>query len=274
VIRKRTPSAGPLSSGQLSTQQIPIGAESGVRTKTPSQVPVASAAPAPAKVEPVAPSGRKPTGAMPSIALRSLGDHLDELELTRSGGATSLAMPAIEHDAMGDLAFDGRLESHRPGEPAKPAARPPASASKPADDNPTPAALRGKVRYAVISAHLTSAGIQVQREDGSKQLIEWELIVGIIARRLPSDAPYDSITFVDLVSTAGATVRIMPWTAIIGAPVYGEGEERARAFVQLVAAHCLDAKLDSWTKVFADGSGHAAQLASAKMLAAHDERLA
>jgi hypothetical protein len=39
-------------------------------------------------------------------------------------------------------------------------------------------------------------------------------------------------------------------------------------------AHCLDAKLDSWTKVFADGGGHAAQLANSKLLTAHDDRLA
>ncbi len=67
---------------------------------------------------------------------------------------------------------------------------------------------------------------------------------------------------------------MLPWTRIEGAPVLGEGEERARAFVQLVAMRCLDAKLDSWTKVFADGVGHAAQLPTAKTLAAHDERLA
>jgi hypothetical protein len=76
------------------------------------------------------------------------------------------------------------------------------------------------------------------------------------------------------VSVSGATLRILPWTQITGAPIHGEGEERARGLVQLIAAHCLDAKLDRWTKVFADGTGHAAQLQTVKMLAAHDERLA
>ncbi|HEY5928598.1 MAG TPA: hypothetical protein VIV11_43230 [Kofleriaceae bacterium] len=137
-----------------------------------------------------------------------------------------------------------------------------------------PPALYRKIRYAVISAKLTSAGIEAHREDGSHKLVEWEAIVGIIARRLPSEVPFDGTTFVDLVSLAGSTLRIMPWTEITGAPVYGEGEDRARTFVQLIAAHCLDAKLDSWTKVFADGAGHAAQLPNIKTLAAHDERMA
>jgi hypothetical protein len=140
--------------------------------------------------------------------------------------------------------------------------------------DPTPPAVRGKIKYAVLSASLTSAGIHAQREDGSAKLVEWESIIGIIARRLPPDAPFHSTTFVDVISTRGSTLRILPWTQITGAPIFGQGEERARAFVQLVAAHCLDAKLDSWTKVFADGAGHAAQLPNVKMLAGHDEHLA
>jgi hypothetical protein len=177
---------------------------------------------------------------------------------------------------------------------AAPAAAAPAPTSEPAADSPedlvrtqprmkpvkaAPRAARsnplaGKLSYAVASATLSSIGISAQREDGTHREVVWESIVGIIARRLPNEAPYDGTTFVDLVSDSGSTLRFLPWTQIHGAPVFGEGEERARAFVQLIAMRCLDAKLDSWTKVFADGTGHAAQLPSAKTLAAHDERLA
>lgn len=137
-----------------------------------------------------------------------------------------------------------------------------------------PPLLYGKLQYAVAAASISSAGITAEREDGTTRVVDWDAIVGIIARRLPQEAPYEGATFVDLVSTAGATLRILPWTRVSGAPLYGEGEERARAFVQLVAARCLDAKLDSWTKVFSDGAGRAAQLPSAKTLDAHDARLA
>ena len=126
----------------------------------------------------------------------------------------------------------------------------------------------------VNMATLTSIGITGQREDGTTKHVGWDDVIGIIARRLPADSPYEGVTFVDLVSVAGSTLRILPWTRLDGAPVRGDGEERARAFVQLIAARCLDAKLDSFTKVFADGAGHAAQLPSPTTLAAHDDKLA
>jgi hypothetical protein len=292
-----------------SVEQLPAS-DTGltIRKKTPSTGPVSTIEPASQsgrvqKIEPVTPSGRIPTASMPSVTLRSLGDDLDELALAPSSTAAPLAIPAVEGVAMPDLevpadpsAPSGPTSVDReplsevpkparaatitgqplqePKAPAQGAARaatelPPALA-----DGAVPVALRGKLRYAVLGATLTSAGIQAQREDGTQRLVEWESIVGIIARRLPSEAPYEGTTFVDLVSTTGSTLRILPWTTIAGAPVYGEGEERARVFVQLVAAHCLDAKLDSWTKVFADGAGHAAQLPNAKLLGEHDERLA
>ena len=38
-------------------------------------------------------------------------------------------------------------------------------------------------------------------------------VIGIIARRLPKEPPFDSTTIVDIVSTAGSTLRVVPWTA-------------------------------------------------------------
>ena len=157
--------------------------------------------------------------------------------------------------------------------PASAAPAPAPIASAPAPIANAPAPEPATLNYAVATATLTRMGISAQREDGTHKQVAWDSVIGVIARRLPTEAPYDGSTFVDVVSAAGATLRFLPWTQIDGAPILGEGEERARAFVQLVAARCLDAKLDSYTKVFADGGGRAAQLPSAKTLAAHDEKL-
>jgi hypothetical protein len=81
---------------------------------------------------------------------------------------------------------------------------------------------------------------------------------------------------VDLVSTTGSTLRILPWTELTGEALLG-GEsnpvERARAFVQLVATRCPGAKLDAATRTFLGSRGLAAQLPDAALLAQHDERL-
>jgi hypothetical protein len=203
---------------------------------------------------------------MPSIALRSLADDHSDFEV----GSTPLppVMPPVEDDDIGDIAMGFGPKTHV----GSMSSRASTTSIEPAYAGPP--ALQGKLTYAVMTAELSSTGIKAYREDGSKKLVAWDAIIGIIARRLPNEPPYESSTFVDLVSTAGSTLRILPWTYVTGAPILGEGEERARAFVQLIAARCLEAKMDSWTKVFADGAGRAAQLPSSKTLAAHDARLA
>ncbi|MEO6775230.1 MAG: hypothetical protein ABI467_19855 [Kofleriaceae bacterium] len=140
-----------------------------------------------------------------------------------------------------------------------------------------PAALERHLRYATQIATFTAAGIEAAREDGSARSIAWGDVVGVVARRLPAEAPYDGLTFVDLVSLAGATLRILPWTNVGGElslPIDADAGERARAFVQLIAARCPSARLDSATRTFLGGRGAAAQLASTEMLAQHDDRLA
>src|SRR5690606_14295003 len=123
------------------------------------------------------------------------------------------------------------------------------------------------------SAAFSGVGIAAQRHDGLAKLIRWTDIVGIVARRLPQAAPYDGTPFVDIVSTEGATMRMLPDTEITGYTLTGTPMERARQLVNLLAAQALDAKLDSATKVFANGTSNAPQLRGEQTLATHGERL-
>jgi hypothetical protein len=137
-----------------------------------------------------------------------------------------------------------------------------------------PDPLQARVKYVVRAAVLTGDGIQAMRFDGLDARVGWPDIVGVVARRLPAHAPFDSAHFVDVVSTRGATLRFLATTRIDGHTFVDDPIERARAFVNIVAAQALEAKLDSATKAFARGDGKAAQLRDETMLAAHDERLA
>jgi hypothetical protein len=138
----------------------------------------------------------------------------------------------------------------------------------PADAPP----LRGMLRYAVSSADLSGPGIDARLDDGSTRLVRWADVVGIVARRLPPTPPFDGATFIDLVSTPGATLRILPWTQVTGAAA--PTDDRARALVQLFATRCSGAKLDGATRTFLGSRGPAPQLPDAATLATHDARLA
>lgn len=136
----------------------------------------------------------------------------------------------------------------------------------------TPENVRGKLQYATLTAEITRAGIDARREDGSSVLVMWRDVVGAVVRRMPPD--YDGTTFVDLVSTGGATLRLLPWTRFSGDPVEGEGEERARKLVEMVTSRCPEARLDPATRTFIASNDKAAQLPDLETLAAHDQRLA
>jgi len=134
-----------------------------------------------------------------------------------------------------------------------------------------PEHLRKKVSYTALSAEITRAGIDARREDGALLLVMWRDVVGVVARRLPPE--HDGVTFIDIVSIAGATLRILPWTRITGDLVHGTGDERARSLVIFVEASCPTVKLDARTQAFSE-KGEAAQLPDLAKLAAHDARLA
>jgi hypothetical protein len=134
-----------------------------------------------------------------------------------------------------------------------------------------PEAVRGKLSFATLTAELTRGGIDARREDDTTVLVMWRDVVGVVARRLPPE--HGGTTFIDLVSTAGSTLRVLPWTRLTGDPVDGDGDARARTLVALVAERCPEAKLDPATRAFLDGKD-AAQLPDLATLAAHDQRLA
>jgi len=139
---------------------------------------------------------------------------------------------------------------------------------------PIPGPLKGKLSFSTLTAALSSGGLDAHREDGEARLVLWRDVVGAVARRLPAGEPFNGIPFVDVVSNAGSTLRILPWTRLSGDPVDGDNDdERCRAFVKLVVGYCPELQLDRATKEFLDGSEPPAQLPDEATLAAHDERL-
>ncbi len=133
-----------------------------------------------------------------------------------------------------------------------------------------PEHLRKKLMFATLTAELTRAGIDARREDGSSRLVMWRDVVGLVARRMPVD--YDGTTFIDVVSSAGATLRLLPWTRLTGEPIEAYGETWGRALLAAMIAKCPDASLDPATKRFSAGEP-AAQLPDLAKLAAHDQKL-
>jgi hypothetical protein len=241
--------------------QIPVDPAAGltIRKRTPSVVngPVPDIAlppPLPPPEVAVAFSKAKTTElsdkGMPTIGIDGI-DGLDGLAELKN----ELSTPAPETPTT-------RVAT----KPLEPAIKPP--------DPVFPPYIQNKINYAVTTADVSAQGIAGKREDGTIKEVPWDAIVGVIARRLPPDKPFEGATFVDVVSSAGSTLRVVSWTKIRGGlPLPEKGVERLRGFVNMVAAQALGAKLDPATKLFADADGQAAQLPTIATLGSHDDRL-
>ncbi len=133
--------------------------------------------------------------------------------------------------------------------------------------------FRGKIQFALVTGDITIAGIDARREDGGGVLVMWRDVVGFVVRRLPPEL--DGHPFVDIVSTAGMTLRLLPWSKVIGEHLSGDAEGRVRSFLKIVKPRCPEAKLDRATQSFLDDTSKLpAQLKNREMLEKHDQALA
>lgn len=161
--------------------------------------------------------------------------------------------------------------------PAAAAAPAPAPVARAATPTAPPApAQRGTLKFAIRIAELGRAGIDARREDGTSVLVLWRDVIGAVARRLPKEL--DGVTFIDIVSTAGATLRVVPWTklSVDDGRVLDDQTDarRALALLAVLVDRCPNITLDPATRSFIETRDQAARLPDLETLAAHDQRLA
>ena len=185
--------------------------------------------------------------------------------------ATATALPPRVKSPTVPPAAEKHPSAPAAGIVTKHSSSPPSSALGSGPASVIPVHLKKRMKYVAITAEVTKAGVDARREDGSTQLVLWRDVVGLVARRMPTEL--DGITFLDLVSTAGATLRILPWTRVTGETFEGEGDAWTRALLAKLIGFCASASLDPATQRFHKGE-LAAQLPDTAKLAAHDEKLA
>ncbi len=127
--------------------------------------------------------------------------------------------------------------------------------------------------HTAATLDLSPAGLDARLDGGSLCMVAWTDVVGVVARRLPAAAPYEGAIFVDLISKPGATVRVVPWTKLVGLPPGDTGVDRARAVIAAVIRCHPAAKLDAATRACIDDGQLPRQLADAAELAEHNRRL-
>jgi hypothetical protein len=245
----------PVPQGRARTASVPLQVAAATSMTAPPDASISARAPGQDRGNSLARRAAVPrSGSSPGLARSATGSNP---AITRPGSNPAIARPGTgSNPAIARLPPDpvvmvGRLKS--------------------GPLPPVPAHLRNRLEYVAITAELTAGGIDARREDGASRLVLWRDVVGVVARRMPP--AYDNATFIDIVSTAGSTLRIVPWTRLTGEPIDAELDQRPRGVVERVVAMCPGAKVDPATRLFLD-TGEAVQLPDLETLHAHDERLA
>lgn len=207
--------------------------------------------------KPVAPVGeRKITGQTPPLAA------------AKKHESSPPAAALKKHDSSPPAAALAKSDSSPPADALR------ERKSTPPGSGPVssiPEHLRKKLKFVAVTATFTRAGIDARREDGTTKLVMWRDVVGLVVRRMPAE--HDGLVFLDVVSTPGSTLRLLPWSRLTGETFEGEGDAWHRAVLSAMMAHCPAASLDPATKRF-HGGEPAAQLPDVTKLAAHDGKLA
>jgi hypothetical protein len=236
------------SAQRLQSGPFPTSGDPPPRARRPSSIPLTNE---PAARPPIA--GRGSTTAPPPIAGR--GSNTAPPPMAGRGSTTAPPpMARVTGSTSGPIA--------------------PITRGRTASIPTIPEHLRNRLSYVAVTTELTGGGLDARREDGSSRLVLWRDVVGAVVRRMPD--VYSATVFVDIVSTAGSTLRIVPWTRLLGDRIpEGDGSDgdRARALVDYVQLKAPGAKLDAATRQFLD-TGEVAQIPDVETLRAHDARLA
>jgi hypothetical protein len=272
----RRPASGPLPNLQRPTTRPLVGPATGRPTGTSTGSMTGSNPNLRRPTTAQFPAARRPSTASLSGAARPTTGPLPAARPATTGGipiqrpGTGQNAPATTSGRV-PLIGPATTTSQVPLIEPTPTGAPAFGRTKSGPIQPVPEHLRNRILYLAITVELTAGGIDARREDGTSRLVLWRDVVGVVVRRLP--AVYDSAVFVDIVSTARSTLRIVPWTRLTGDPIDGDGERRPRGIVEHVLAKCPGARLDPATRQFLD-AGEAAQLPDLETLRAHDARLA
>lgn len=266
--------SGPVASPGPAAAALPSATPPG-RARPPTAPVQARSRPATAPLRAPAAGPNGSTGSNGSAASRSAG----------ATGAAPAAARAGEGEPSGRRTQTAQVPLARPTQtsrldrltPTSPVPLIAGAALAPARGKtgtipPIPEHLRQRLSYVALTAELTGGGLDARREDGSSRLVLWRDVVGVVVRMLPP--AFDSVMFVDVISTADSTLRILPWSRLTGDPLDAvSDEDRPRAVVERVLARAPSARLDPATRHFFE-TGEVTQLPDLESLRAHDARLA
>jgi hypothetical protein len=118
----------------------------------------------------------------------------------------------------------------------------------------TRSASRDVFRFAAPKCELSPVGLRVVSLDGTVRETQWSDLVGLFARRLPPEPPFDGKVLIDVVLRHDQPIRIAPSTLMNFAELPGRAApsrlENLRRLLQHIDERCPNLSIDPGTRTF------------------------
>ena len=135
---------------------------------------------------------------------------------------------------------------------------------------------RTALRFVVDRGTITPEGLVVRTVDGDDRTVAWSELAVVVVRRLPPDPPFSKLLLIDLATTSGPPIRLLPssrldWRQLPGGAA-ATARDNARKLIALVRSENSSVIVETASQEFVDSGAEPSIFGSMRQFAEYDAR--
>lgn len=135
---------------------------------------------------------------------------------------------------------------------------------------------RTALRFVVDRGTIEPGGLTVRTVDGDDRAVAWSEIAVVVVRRLPPDPPFSKLLLIDLATTTGPPIRLLPasrvdWRQLPGGAA-ATARDNVRRLIALVRSENSSVTVETASQDFVDSGAEPSIFGSMRQFAEYDAR--
>jgi hypothetical protein len=135
---------------------------------------------------------------------------------------------------------------------------------------------RTALRFVVDRGSIGADGLTVRTVDGEDRSVGWAELAVVVVRRLPPDPPFSKLLLIDLATTTGPPIRLLPssrldWRQLPGGAAT-TARDNVRALIGLVKSRNPAVTVEAASEGFVDSGAEPSIFGSMRQFAEYDAR--
>jgi hypothetical protein len=135
---------------------------------------------------------------------------------------------------------------------------------------------RTALRFVVDRGRIDPGGLTVKTIDGAERTVAWSDFAVVVVRRLPPDPPFSKLLLIDLATTSGPPIRLLPssridWRQLPGGAA-ATARDNARSLIALIRSENSSVSVEPASQGFVDTGAEPSIFGSMRQFAEYDAR--